>query len=407
MWLHSLLASWKAGLSRRRRPQPRPARRGIRPVLEHLEDRALPSSYSASSVSALTADISAANKAGGANTIALSAPTTSPYVGGMLSIAANDNLTIVGNGDTIERNTASGTKPFRLFDVASGGSLTLQNMTLKNGFAISSYYYGGLDSLGGIGPAQGGAIYNLGALTLKGVTVADNQAIAGTNASEGASAYGGAIWSNGSLTLENGTLFEGNSAQGGSPEQHGDSGLGGSAFGGAVYVAGGTANISNTTFTGNSVTGGLALGDAFGGAIYVAAGQVTLTNSTVINNGAGFPTFSVLGDAAWGGGVYIAGGTVSLSGDTVDSNYVSNGQSGVGGGLFILGGTVTVSNTTVQANVASNVYDTAGGGGICIASWGGATVYLDPFTVANAINNTDSSGTNGSTGDIDGTYILT
>ena len=37
-------------------------------------------SYTAASVSALIADINAANTAGGANTITLTAPTTSPYV---------------------------------------------------------------------------------------------------------------------------------------------------------------------------------------------------------------------------------------------------------------------------------------------------------------------------------------
>jgi hypothetical protein len=43
------------------------------------------------------------------------------------------------------------------------------------------------------------------------------------------------------------------------------------------------------------------------------------------------------------------------------------------------------------------------GGGIYIAS--STTVYLDAFTVANTINNADSSGTNGTTANIDGTYI--
>ena len=71
----------------------------------------------AATVSDLIADINAANTAGGANTITLTAPTTSPYVltavnnttdgaTGLPVIAANDNLTIVGNGDTIERSTA-------------------------------------------------------------------------------------------------------------------------------------------------------------------------------------------------------------------------------------------------------------------------------------------------------------
>ena len=36
----------------------------------------------------------------------------------------------------------------------------------------------------------------------------------------------------------------------------------------------------------------------------------------------------------------------------------------------------------------------------------GATVYLDSFTVANTINNTDNSGLNGPTANIDGTYTL-
>ena len=53
-------------------------------------------------------------------------------------IAANDNLTIGGGGDTIERSTAAGTPIFRLFDVATGGSLTLQNLTLQGGSATST-----------------------------------------------------------------------------------------------------------------------------------------------------------------------------------------------------------------------------------------------------------------------------
>ena len=95
-----------------------------------LEDRALPSSYTAGSVSALIADMTAANTAGGSNTISLTAPTTSPYVltavnnttygpTGLPTIAANDKLTILGNGDTIERSTAAGTPDFRLLAVAS------------------------------------------------------------------------------------------------------------------------------------------------------------------------------------------------------------------------------------------------------------------------------------------------
>ena len=75
-------------------------------------------------------------------------------------IAANDNLTIVGSGDTIERSTAAGTAAFRLFDLAVGGSLTLQRLTLQGGLAFGS----------GVS-AEGGAIDNQGTLTLSDVTV--------------------------------------------------------------------------------------------------------------------------------------------------------------------------------------------------------------------------------------------
>src|SRR6516164_3201192 len=143
-------------------------------ILEPLEDRTALSNFNALTVSDLIADINAANLAGGTNTIVLTAPTTSPYVltavdnttdgptglpvisGGGMKVAA-DNLTIIGNGDTIERSTASGTPAFRLFDVAKGGSLALENLTLQNGLAFGS----------GIS-AEGGAIYNQGTLVVSG-----------------------------------------------------------------------------------------------------------------------------------------------------------------------------------------------------------------------------------------------
>jgi hypothetical protein len=178
MWLHSLLASWKTGLSRSRRT--RPAHQGTRLVLEQLEDRLVPTNYSAANVSALIADIQAANTAGGANTITLTAPTTSPYAltatnapAGLPVIAGNDNLAIVGNGDTIEGQRLN----WRLLDVAYGASVTLQNLTLTGGYLRES------------GPFEGGAIYNQGALTLSGVTVRGNS-VTSRNPS---SAMGGGI----------------------------------------------------------------------------------------------------------------------------------------------------------------------------------------------------------------------
>ena len=377
MWFHSLFASWQSGRSRSRRTQ-RPAHRGTRLVLEHLEDRWLPSSYTAASASDLIADITAANTAGGANTITLTAPTTSPYAltarnnggnattlaNGLPVIAANDNLTIVGNGDTIER---TGTVAYRLLDVAANATLTLQDLTLQGGL---------VEGVGGsAGGALGGAIYNAGALTLSGVTVANNQAYSDIDGPAG----GGGIWSDGSLTLENGTLLEGNIARGTAAPHVGP------AFGGAVYVAGGTANITNSTFTGNSAIGGDGYaqpsGDAFGGAIYVAAGQVILTNTTVTNNFAYvWENLPAATTGFEGGGLYIAGGTVTFANDTVQSNAVAYGE---------------VNIPIVDLFWAYGGY----GGGMYVAPV--ASVSLDAFTLANTIDNSDSSGTDGSTANID------
>jgi hypothetical protein len=458
-------------------------------ILERLEDRTALSNFNAVTVSDLITDINAANAAGGTNTITLTAATSSPYVltavdnatdgptglpvisGGGTKVAA-DNLTIIGNGDTIERSTASGTPDFRPFDVANSASLTLQNLTLENGLAFGA----------GIS-AEGGAIYNQGTLVLSAVTVQGNtaQGSDGTvtnnkHGSPGKDAAGGAIWSAGTLTLENGSLIQSNQAIGGngSSDYSDSDDVGGNGLGGGIYVAAGTATLTGVTVNANSAQGGqggtkvliggsppapttfgeaasgngeggglymggtnLALssdtltgnqalggnapfqnippkasGDALGGALYLSAGTATLTGLTVNNNSAlGGDSYNLALGHGYGGGVYVAQGNVTLSGDTIDSNvagglknYSLVDPSGFGGGIYVASGTVTLCSDTIEANTASLNYGASLGGGVYIPS--GATVYIDSFTVAHTINNTDSSGTNGSTANIDGTYIL-
>jgi hypothetical protein len=351
-------------------------RRGARLVLERLEDRTLPSNYTAASVSDLIADINAANQAGGSNTITLAANTTSdllPATGvtangrDMLPvIAANDNLTIVGKGG----NTISGDNSGRLFNVAAGATLTLSNLTLSNGFALGgggAIYNQGTVVLNGVnvlsnscegdaqGNAAGGAIWSSGTLTLQNTTVQHNSAFAssflnGSTFYDG-TAYGGGIWSSGSLTLDRGTVIQSNEALGYSAGNGGqDLGQpGGNAFGGGLYIAGGTATLTGATLDSNLAQGGA-------GAFFSRKGYVT-------NGGSGY-----------GGGLYVAkGATVTLSGDTV----TSNGAAGDPG----------------KANGYGD------GGGLFIAAH--ATVYLDAFTLANTLNNTADKHP-----DIDGSYVL-
>src|SRR5438552_10390390 len=162
----------------------------------------LPYYPTASTVSQLIADINYANSVGGAITINLalgatfdltSANNTTdggnglPVIGGTKAVA----LTIIGNGDTIERIAVISRyytikNPFRLFDVASGASLTLDHVTLQGGWSGS-----------------GGAILNQGTLNLiNGSMLADNNA-----------SNGGGIYNTGIATLSNNSVLTGNGAQ--------------------------------------------------------------------------------------------------------------------------------------------------------------------------------------------------
>jgi hypothetical protein len=273
---------------------------GVRPGLEQLEHRLVPSNFTAATASDLIAEINAANKQGGTNTITLTATASSPYVltavdnttngaTGLPVIAKKDNLTIIGNGDTIERSPVSGTPNFRLFDVASGGSLTLDNVTLQNGLAF-----------GAGSSAEGGAIFNQGTVDLNAVTVQNNIArgqqgvsTIASKATPGQSAAGGGIYSNGALTLEGGTIVQNNQAIGG------DGGLmlgvngvsrraGGDGLGGGIYIAGGTATLTRSTVTANTARAGLgiygtkAVGE--GGGLYIdPTATVSLDAFTVVN----------------------------------------------------------------------------------------------------------------------------
>jgi len=301
----------------------------------------LPSNYSAASVSDLIADITAANTTGGSNTITLTAPTTSPYVltavnnttngaTGLPVIAANDNLTIVGNGDTIERSTVSGTAAFRLVDVAAGASLTLQNLTLQGGRAVgspSAYGSLGADPLSAMlaGAAEGGAIYNQGTLVLSSVTVQGNIAeLTGRAQTEGIPAAGGGIFSarpveledgattfssGSSVTLEDGTIIHNNEAIGSIYGIHGT--YGGNAYGGGLFAIGATVTVTNATVDNNTARAGYGYSSAgytggsgyvYGGGLYAAGGTVALTNAILDGNVAG-TSFYNNGGGAFGGGL--------------------------------------------------------------------------------------------------------
>jgi hypothetical protein len=318
----------------------------MQPV-EFLETRRLLASFTASSVGELITDINAANTAGGANTITLapgatftlSAPDAPGGPNGLPGIVAGNDLTILGNGVTVQRSTARGTPSFRLLEVAAQGSLALTNLTLSNGLAYSA----------------GGAIRSAGALRLSGVTIQNCIA----RAESGFSATGGAIFSSGALVIA-GSTIQNNQGLGGDgiPGDGGFNwpGFGGAAHGGGLYVGGGTATITNSTFSSNLARGGNGAdgqkvdaglfgggwrpgglgGDAFGGAIYVASGELTVRGTTITRN------------SATGG---LGGKTHK---DLVDRNGVARG-----GGIYIAPAALVTLDAFTQANTKSNTASTS------------------------------------------------
>jgi hypothetical protein len=370
----------------RARRSAKPSRCGTSLRFEQLEGRRMMASWTAASVKDLIADISAANLAGGSNTITLApgktftltaVDNTTDGANGLPVIAANNNLTIHGNGDTIARSIASGTPSFRLIDVALGALLTLENATLRGGYAA------------GVVGGYGGGVANHGTLTLNAVTVTGNVAQGGIQAFSprgrgGWTTYvcgggdGGGVWSNGSLALGAGTVISGNQAIGSPGAQITSGAVERTAGkGGGLFVAGGTATLNNVSLSSNTAKGGGGAlgsvksgGDAFGGAIYVAGGTVALSNDTLSSNtavgGTGGSSSSGTGGkggSGYGGALYAAGGALYLHSDTISGNSAQSGPGGSPGGCA----------------------GSASGGGLYIAT--AASVSLDTFTLDHTKDN--------------------
>ena len=332
--------------------------------VEQLETRRVLASFTASSVAELIANINAANAAGGSNTIALAAggsfklsavDNMTNGATGLPVIAAGNTLTIVGNNATIERSSAKATPAFRILNVASGGSLSLNDLTLSRGLSSD-------DSFAGV--AIGGGVRSLGTLSLNRVTV--QNCIAQRNQNFGF-ALGGGIYSGGVLDVTDSSI-ENNQALGADATFDYQPIPGGRAEGGGLYVAGGTAVMSNTTFSSNLARGG-------------DGANAPMPHK----RSGGFPVSTVggRGGNALGGALHIAGGNVTLRGCTVTRNTATGGTGGT-----------SVGNLPRAAN------GTGQGGGIYVAT--PASVSLDAFTRGNTQGNTASTGDN----DIFGAFTL-
>lgn len=211
-----------------------------------------------------------------------------------------NNAIVIDGGDLI---TLDGEDLRQIFLVQEGASLTLRNITLRNGFGSS-------------GP--GGAIENAGTLLIQRSTIADS----GTDTV----VAGGALANDqtGVMTIEDSTI-ENNSA----------------ADAAAIYTRGPTLTLRNTIVRSNSVR--QEGGGFYGGAIVQEANPdavMTISNSTFENN-ASNPAGS------YGGAISLLTGQLVVD----DSLFASNTGYGGGGALFIkTGTTATIRRSQLRNN---------------------------------------------------------
>jgi hypothetical protein len=362
---------------------------------------------------ALIAAINAANTAGGSNSITLGANITlfetnannsNDGPNGLPFIKSGDNLTILGNGHTIQRSTTSGNADFRLFDVADGASLNLKHLSLKNGLVS-----------GAATPVlQGGAIFveNGGTLNLNQVNVTDNS-VTNSGSPSQTTLEGGGIYNAGTANLvassvtDNSAIFSlTNAPSHGNNQGDNDSGGGNDngngaignivVEGGGIYNAG-TLAITHSWLSNNSATstvingsktppGNIGNGDSNGdgnsgndegndngngvsgnitvegGGIY-NAGKTTLTNAFVVGNWAS----SIVTNGSHNGDNNGVGNSGDHNGD-LNGNGVTGDVTVAGGGIYNFS-MLTASGMALTGNYASS-------------------------RVANGSNNGDTNGVN-------------
>jgi predicted outer membrane repeat protein len=229
------------------------------------------------------------------------------------------NLTL--NGAQAATTIVDGTNRANVFTVGAGISLTLSNLTIKNGVGYSGG--GGVNNSGTLTvnksnfytntALSGGAILNTGMVTVSNTNFSGNSPYF-----SGHSASCGAIDNRSTMTITNSTFYS-NYANNNS------------TAGGAI-CNGGTLTITATTFDTNSSQGN---NGGYGGAIYNYAGTLSVTNSTFSQNSA----------VTSGGAIYSQGGTVQISNSTFGINPATSG--GGGGALSNAGGSFLIQNSIV------------------------------------------------------------
>jgi hypothetical protein len=390
-------------------------------------------------VTSLRGAIIAANSSGGANIIVL---TNSVYqlsipgadegasLTGDLDIT-NGSLTIIGSSwpEVIIDATGLGD---RVFEVFPNAQLTLSDLIITGGVAPGGNYGYFEDG------EPGGAIYNMGTLTLENCIVSNNASGSGNdlmgNGDGTDGGGGGGIYNSGLLTMANCAVMD-NSSGGGAA-----SALGGD--GGGIYNSGEciltSCDIStNATGPGGQPNDALGFaGSAGNGGGIFNSGTLALIDCTVSGNSTGpggpggQPGYaSSFGTPGGGGGAGGSGAGLYNAGElwmtycTVSSNSCGNGGGGGQGiGLFgcggnpgsggsgagiYNGGSLSLNTCTVGGNNCGGGgeggFGFSGGGAAGASGGGGGGIYnggsLNLIACTLALNSTGFGGNGGSADD--------
>ena len=266
-------------------------------------------------------------------------------------ITISKNITVDGDGHTIDAKSASG-----IFNINAAG-VVLNNINFVN--AVSDN-------------GVGGAIYSTDTLSINNCIFTDSIApiysesdltVINSTFKGNVNDYnGGAIYSSGSLTVKD-SVFTGNVANYGS--------------GGAIYAAG-DLTVANCNFDDNDILRWDYEGSAFGGAIY-SSGVSKISDSTFTNSTCAI--YSVCNmevtnsrfkdnDNEYGGGAIYSEGNLGISNSIFEDNVAD-----IGGAVYSEG-KLTVSNSVFSGNFAED------GGAIFFV--GSATVKDSNFTYNTA-----------------------
>ena len=333
--------------------------------------------------------ILAANGSAGTDTIHFDlAANTTITLGSQLPVITD---TLIIDGSTAVSLTVSGDNKYRVFEIGSGTTVTMTDMTIMAGKAVSGT---------SCPDACGAGILNGGQLGLDRMIFSNNEAYLGGGLYNRAGAALTAVLSEFSVnTANNGAGIYHESSDKLLVERSVFSGNDGSNFGGGIFILAGTITIDRDHFEDNTAN--------WGGGIFLSGGtmdadQSTFTTNTVKIGGGAFYSAdrvklsgsSMTGNAAnWGGAIYNGS---SGRMDSSDNSLTSNTAIAGGGGVYVAtNGVMTMTQAVLMHNSATD--------GGAIDNWGTTRV-----NVSTIYSNTATNGGGvyiGTTGWMEGTNV--